>query len=424
MYNLYTYEKNKHSQFRQNNHPSVFSKSKINYERLKNFNKRIKQFILNSAQKPEKLKVQDFQEPIKSSREEYFEDTKDLIKGRKGFHYGNFQSEKERIRNTVSYNKLLFGYLESPINKLEKQSKMEDNMNKKTPQNQDPINNEKTYLDKILSSMNQNNYYPKVQKFFRSQNEDSKLEGNDQNLSFIRKTNSMKDINNIRTINKSKPFQKYISNKNAYKIRTNLENKTYFKAIMSIANNKNYLNDILKSNNNKTIQKMHSKPSDNFNSYISEEYKETKSNEIEYKLNKSRSTEDLLFLKFGIPYRKNKNPISEKSIQKEDNIIKSMNELKELAFGKDTLIQQNKEQQDEKKEDEYKNECGDFGADYIKKKKNEIIIEGQIYNLSSQMDIISQKILKNCNIYHEKNKNCLPNLKLIKEFIKSNVIDF
>ena len=50
-----------------------------------------------------KVKITDFTTPIINTRERYLLENDNKIKGRKGFLFGSFKTEKERIQKAIEY---------------------------------------------------------------------------------------------------------------------------------------------------------------------------------------------------------------------------------------------------------------------------------------------------------------------------------
>ena len=59
------------------------------------------------AENSPKIEIKDFTKPIINTRIRYLEENDKKIKGRKGFLFGGFVNEKERIKKAVEDNSWL-----------------------------------------------------------------------------------------------------------------------------------------------------------------------------------------------------------------------------------------------------------------------------------------------------------------------------
>ena len=79
------------------------------------------------AEENPKIEINDYNSPIKDTRLLYLDENDKLIKGRKGFLFGGFKNEKERIKSQIEKNKL-FCNIESNTS-LEKSIKIKNKIN-------------------------------------------------------------------------------------------------------------------------------------------------------------------------------------------------------------------------------------------------------------------------------------------------------
>lgn len=71
-----------------------------------------------------KIIIKDYNSPIEDTRLKYLDETDQLIRGRRGFLFGGFKNEKERIKSQIEKNKL-FCNIESNTS-LEKSIKIKN----------------------------------------------------------------------------------------------------------------------------------------------------------------------------------------------------------------------------------------------------------------------------------------------------------
>ena len=130
MFNIYTDEKKKKKQELKNQVLKLKDKSsalykKLNEKMIANYQKRIKHYIIEMALNGPKVIIKDYKSAMQNSRMAYLEETSDKIKGRKGFLFGGFKSEKQRVKETVKLNEMLYGTLNPPKtnNEIEKEER-------------------------------------------------------------------------------------------------------------------------------------------------------------------------------------------------------------------------------------------------------------------------------------------------------------
>ena len=124
MFNIYIEEKKKKEKEDKEkllNYKQKFSKQykRKNEQMLENYNRRIKSYILQMATSEPKVVIKDYKNPVESSRMQYLDETSDLIRGRKGFLLGGFKSEKQRIKESIKLNQMLYGNNLSRIEETE-----------------------------------------------------------------------------------------------------------------------------------------------------------------------------------------------------------------------------------------------------------------------------------------------------------------
>ena len=79
------------------------------------------------AEENPKIIIKDYNSPIEDTRLKYLDETDQLIRGRRGFLFGGFKNEKERIKSQIEKNKL-FCNIESNTS-LEKSIKIKNKIN-------------------------------------------------------------------------------------------------------------------------------------------------------------------------------------------------------------------------------------------------------------------------------------------------------
>ena len=119
-----------------------------------------------------RVKITDFTTPIINTRERYLLENDNKIKGRKGFLFGSFKTEKERIQKAIEDNSLMMG------NSLEQTKLRNENKTLKKNLSVSPLKGDRwstgcyqpqmrfkprTDLERIYDSVNLN-YYGKIEQ--------------------------------------------------------------------------------------------------------------------------------------------------------------------------------------------------------------------------------------------------------------------
>ena len=433
MFNLYIEEKKqkeKEDKEKIFNYKKKFSAKykQKNEQMLANYNRRIKSYILQMATSDPKVVIKDYKNPVESSRMQYLDETSDLIKGRKGFLLGGFKSEKQRIKETVKLNQMLYGInLSRNDDTEEKKKKMLEKRNFSQPQMRYKPRTDLERIFELINSRNANAKYKTNQLDFNQLKQQSESSSIDHSFSkrkqaqdkenedlFIiplkKKMNSSKITDsNINSTYLSSRFQNI--NKEAKRLISDSKYKTNFKAVMSIAN------DIYNIHNNSMIK---STSKENTSSYLPESFEYSEGDE-KYDLyydryfsmrNKERHTG--LSRSFILPYTKNKNPnviMPPESKEKKEQL----NKLKSFAFNGDYFINMGANLYDKGNTNNNSNNHGGGTKnnfdDALKREEDKIVIGKEVFNVSRDLDLLATKVLNKCNVRHQKNINANYSLK-------------
>lgn len=436
MFNIYIDQKKKKEQELKNQVLKLKDKStaiykKLNEKMVTNYQKRIKHYIIEMALNGPNVTIKDYKSAVQNSRMAYLEETSDKIKGRKGFLFGGFKSEKQRIKETVKLNEMLYGTLNSQKtnDEIEKENKRKKNMFKKHKNFSQPQMRYKprTDLERIFELINarntKTNYKINQIKFNKLKQENEETEVN-TNHSTKRSQNIKKEITEsyLIPIKKIKPKKdseinfnsSYLSsrflsiNNEAKKLINNSKYKTNFKAVMSIAN------DIYHSfQNSSEFKSNSSKESTYFYLPESSDYSEgNEKNDIYYdiffKNKKSKATKN--FTKSYSSYTKNKNPnyVPPQETPEHLNKIKM---LKKFAFNADFIQKNSLVEAVNNNSVNHRRNGGISENEIIRREEDKIVIGNETYNVNKDLDLIAKNVLSKCNIRHQKHSNSNHSLK-------------
>ena len=293
MFNIYIEEKKKKEKEDKEkllNYKQKFSKQykRKNEQMLESYNRRIKSYILQMATSEPKVVIKDYKNPVESSRMQYLDETSDLIRGRKGFLLGGFKSEKQRIKESIKLNQMLYGNNLSRIEETEeKKKRLLERKNFSQPQMRYKPRTDLERIFELINSRNANVKYKTNQLDFnqlKQQSESSSIdihsyskrkpaqhkEEDDSFIIPIRKNINSSKISDSN-VNSTYLSSRFLNiNKEAKRLINDSKYKTNFKAVISIAN------DIYNSHNNSTI-KYTSK--DNSSLYLPESYEYSEGDE-------------------------------------------------------------------------------------------------------------------------------------------------
>ena len=384
------------------------------------------------AEENPKIIIKDYNSPIEDTRLKYLDETDQLIRGRRGFLFGGFKNEKERIKSQIEKNKLFCNIesntsLEKSIkiknkvknnnnnnnNKLHKSSslpillkeKKKNIPTKKITRYVQPVMRFKprTDLERIYDSVNLN-YYGSINRkivdrqlkyldlnipmkveneepiileknLIEETEEESSKEANEINF-YDNDDNS--EMNNKKNVNY---LQKKPINIDSKKIMEKFHYKTHFKAIQSIALSREKLNH--------TIKKEYYKP--NYKVAISPiEELEKEDEEIQKYIN-SKQYNNLINNRSYYLNNNKKIHINDKKVSQE--YIQKLKILEKIAFQRENFSSENNKNKIIKENEE------DF-----KTYDNRIKIGNKIFYLNEEMDKAANAVLNKCNVYHKKNK--------------------
>lgn len=432
MFNIYIEEKKKKEKEDKEkllNYKQKFSKQykRKNEQMLENYNRRIKSYILQMATSEPKVVIKDYKNPVESSRMQYLDETSDLIRGRKGFLLGGFKSEKQRIKESIKLNQMLYGNNLSRIEETEeKKKRLLERKNFSQPQMRYKPRTDLERIFELINSRNANVKYKTNQLDFnqlKQQSESSSVdihsyskrkpaqhkEEDDSFIIPIRKNINSSKISDSN-VNSTYLSSRFLNiNKEAKRLINDSKYKTNFKAVISIAN------DIYNSHNNSTI-KYTSK--DNSSLYLPESYEYSEGdekNDLYYDRffsmrNKERQSG--LSRSFILPYTKNKNPniviVPESNEKKEQ-----LNKLKSFAFNSDYFMNMGANLYDKgnNNSNHGNNSTKNNFEDPLKREDDKIVIGKETFNVNRDLDLLATKVLNKCNVRHQKNINANNSLK-------------
>lgn len=437
MFNIYTDEKIKKNQELKNQALKLKDKSnalskKLNEKMVANYQKRIKHYIIEMALNGPKVIVKDYKSAVQNSRMAYLDETSDKIKGRKGFLFGGFKSEKQRVKETVKLNEMLYGTLNPPKtnDEIEKEERRIKNIFKKHKNFSQPQMRYKprTDLERIFELINSRNtkanYKINQTKFdkLKQENEESEL---NNSHSTKRNQNIKKEMNEsylipIKEIKPKKDSEKncnssYLSsrflsiNNEAKKLISNSKYKTNFKAVMSIAN------DIYHSFRSSSEVKNNLSKESTY-SYVPEssDYSEgNEKNDIYYDIffkNRYKTTKNLSKSYGDTSYTKNKNPNYVPPQETPDHLNK-IKMLKKFAFNADFIQKNSLLEAVNNNSVSHKKNGTVSENEIIRREEDKIVIGNQTYNVNKDLYLIAKNVLSKCNIMHKKHLNSNHNLK-------------
>ena len=449
-----------------NNSPKYIKKRN---QMVNNFNNRIKKFIIQANLNEKNFAIKEYKSPIRNTREKYYDENRNKILNSLSFRYGSYSNEKERIKNSIILNNILYGNdlkdYETNKNKEKKRLinlKFKNNKNnfskKFLNNNKFKINFQKDniklndFYDDIINKINTKNNENELSKnkeiideeindlykLFKPQtnrnnskilNQSTKIKNkssNNLNISqiYIKKKDNLNTLlnrnknflflkrkNNSSNItpkySPSNTIHSFLSHNNKNKIKKKNNTKTYFKEVLtySLLNNRK-LNNFFHNQN----KKEKSQEIINNNNKINEQ--------INYNLNRSFNN-NLIYL----------NPSKISTENDDDDYKNKLNQLKSFAFNKNYF--QPEEYEIDDTEDLNNNK-------YMKKENNKnkfregniIILDKKTYTIKKDLDLLAKRAIKNCNIINNKNESNKNQLKMgngklmftngltIKEFLK------
>ena len=369
-----------------------------------------------------RVKITDFTTPIINTRERYLLENDNKIKGRKGFLFGSFKTEKERIQKAIEDNSLMMG------NSLEQTKLRNENKTLKKNLSVSPLKGDRwstgcyqpqmrfkprTDLERIYDSVNLN-YYGKIdQGVINRQLKQLDLNVPKASLSCdINDDDNNKTLNNNKVgnadfpshlikdtkregehdvkkkktskkVNKPKILYRRPLNRESKKIMNDFHYKTHFKALESLAINPTQIVT------NRNI----SRSKDENDNFTKDFAKEEKSEVNPIDIIESGNYSNYIHNR---AYYYSRNPLLKKSLSQSD--YNNINLLHKIAFKSDENESKHK-QSIKLQEEEFRKE------DYRIKLGNEVLY------MNNQMGLIANKILTRCNVFHQKNKNNNVSLK-------------
>ena len=177
MFNLYIL---KHKEKEKNEIEKINNlyKNSTNYikkrnQMVVNFNNRIKNFIIQANLNEKNYAIKEYKSPIKNTREKYYDENRNKILNSLSFRYGSFSNEKERIKNSIILNNILYGNDLKDYENIKKKKKKRlinlkfknnnNNLNKDFNNNNNKFKLKKdsnklnVFYDEIINKINENN---------------------------------------------------------------------------------------------------------------------------------------------------------------------------------------------------------------------------------------------------------------------------
>ena len=376
------------------------------------------------AENSPKIEIKDFTKPIINTRIRYLEENDKKIKGRKGFLFGSFVNEKERIKKAVEDNSWLkCKSMEIPNIKSQNHSPSSIDANKFSTGCYQPHMRFKprTDLERIYDSINLNFYG-------RADPDVVNRQLSSLNLNTPKKTNriDMKTssplLNKNTNENESKlnfpsyliqstklPEEETIEAKTSKKKNTSKKIKLYYRKPLNIESRK-IINDFNYKTHFKAVESIALHPNEIISQVHSGHRSESKRKDDffgEVDDNDKSNTITYLESKQLYPYVNNRsffysrNPIMKKNFSQAD--IDKLSILKQIAF---------REEDDGIMNSISKNKQTTKGEEDTKKEENKIKIGNDVYYMNCQMGLIANKILNKCNVHHKKNKNNMNSLRV------------
>ena len=437
MFNLYIL---KHKEKEKNEIEKINNlyKNSTNYikkrnQMVVNFNNRIKNFIIQANLNEKNYAIKEYKSPIKNTREKYYDENRNKILNSLSFRYGSFSNEKERIKNSIILNNILYGNdLKDYENIKNKEKKRLINLKFKNNNNNNNLNKDfnnnnnkfklkkdsnklNVFYDEIINKINENNNNNNnnkeiineeindLYKLFKPQTNRNKIESSkiknksSINLNLSRIYNK-KNNNNIIKRNKiflkkknnstniSPKYSTSITinsfsshNKNNKKKKKNI--KTYFKEVLtySLLNNRK-LNNFFHNKNKKS--------------------NEIFDNNLNEKINLNKSfNNNLIYL----------NPSKISNENEIEDYNNKLNKLKSFAFNKN-FFQQEEYEIDET--DDLNNNNKFIKKENKFREGNFIVLDKKSYAIKNDMDLLAKRAIKNCNIINNKNESNKNKLKI------------
>ena len=376
------------------------------------------------AENSPKIEIKDFTKPIINTRLRYLEENDKKIKGRKGFLFGSFVNEKERIKKAVEDNSWLnCKSMEIPNTKSQNHSPSTIDANKFSTGCYQPHMRFKprTDLERIYDSINLNFYG-------RADPDVVNRQLSSLNLNTPKKTNlidmkiSSPLLNKNSNENESKlNFPSYLIHSTKHPEDETIEAKTskkknpckkiklYYRKPLNIESRK-IINDFNYKTHFKAVESIALHPNEIISQVHSGNRSEAKRKEDffnEIDDNEKSNTITYLESKQLYPYVNNRsfyysrNPIMKKNFSQAD--MDKLSTLKQIAFKEDN--------KDGVMNSISKNKQNTKGEEDTKREEYKIKIGNDVYYMNYQMGLIANKILNKCNVHHNKNKNNMNSLR-------------
>lgn len=369
-----------------------------------------------------KVKITDFTTPIINTRERYLLENDNKIKGRKGFLFGSFKTEKERIQKAIEDNSLMMG------NSLEQTKLRNENKTIRKNLSSSAIKSDRwstgcyqpqmrfkprTDLERIYDSVNLNYYgkidqsvinrqlkqldlnVPKASLSSDINEDDNKTLINNKVANVDFPSHLIKDTKRegegdvdkkkkVKKVFKPKILYRCPLNRESKKIMNDFHYKTHFKALESLAINPTQV--ITHRNNNR------SKDEDEM--IFMKDFEKEEKNEI----NPIDIIESGNYLNYinNRAYYFSRNPLLKKSLSQKD--YSNIELLHKIAFKSD--------ENDAKHKQSLK-----LQEDELRKEDFRIKLGNEVLYINNQIGLIANKILTRCNVFHRKNKNNNVSLK-------------
>lgn len=390
-----------------------------------NYSNRVKNFIIDMINPETQVTINDSTNN-KNSNEVTNKD-KDMFIQKKPFIFKGYTNEKERIIEHIKNNQYLNGIYEydnekkikenkeNPKNKLLKYAIKSNRLKITSPLSKMNFNNKNPSIDKPINLSQSNNIsviknklFPgklttkyNLKSLFNSKDSKNKLiirkikslsKENTHNKDAQKNSIKNKELNQIsqyisktKNMNKRKTLKKEFKSKENHEIFNSYNNKLHFKAAEEIAENKmnKYNKSLLLLPN--LFQKNKSKEKNNKLNY--EEKQENKTEED----SESESSNSFYY---NNPYHDIK-----KRTKYNPNLMK---QLSKIAFEEDKT---KKFFEQESKKNISINQTYDKRIKKLNiKDENEVEIDGEIFEKTTQFNLITKKVLQICKVYNNKGK--------------------
>ena len=379
--------------------------------------------------------ITDYEEPVDNTRKLFLEEENQKIKGKKGFVFTNFQTEKERIKDYLSNREK-----EKKQDQLvmSRSLALNSNLGPQGLGNLDLVQpymrfKPRTDLERIIDTLKSNNLaHGKAQNILNKQLKDQELgiknpkdkEPNDTintlgiSLNPMKVSENKKPLTNL-AIEKIKN-QKRVDNSQAKNIRKDLYCRTHFKGATALTNQKlenDHIIESLRLNiKNKRPKKLKEDiffPISQNNFYqqmqIKTDYNDfklnynplIKSEENSYKNNNQLQKVEKIFMlaEAGVT---GKNIDEEATLEMKNYSVKYGKFISKFQKAVKILDKNDKRKIFKDKK------LGE--TDEIKKEEEKVVIDSEAIN-KNELNTIAIKILNKCNYFHKKNKNNLTELR-------------